>query len=48
MEDLQKEIQEAIEKSVKDGFTLREILDKPIYEFVGTYEGITLTKYIGS
>lgn len=48
MEDLQKEIQEAIEKSIKDGFTLREILDKPIYEFVGTYDAGSLTRYIGS
>ncbi|MCI8273437.1 MAG: hypothetical protein HFJ55_05090 [Clostridia bacterium] len=46
MEDLQKEIQEAIEKSLQG--RLEENLNKPIYEFVGTYDAGRFTKYIGS
>lgn len=46
MEDLQKEIQEAIEKSLQS--RLEENLNKPIYEFVGTYDAGRFTRYMGS
>lgn len=46
MEDLQKEIQEAIKKSLQG--RLEENLNKPIYEFVGTYDAGRFTRYIGS
>ncbi len=46
MEDLQKEIREALEKSLQG--RLEENLNKPIYEFVGTFDAGTFTRYIGS
>ena len=46
MEDLQKAIQKPIEESLQS--SLEESLNKPIYEFVATYDAGSFTKYIGS
>ncbi len=45
MKDLQKAIQEAV-RSIKD--KTNNDINKPIYEFVATYDAGSLTKYIGS
>lgn len=45
MEDLKKAIQEAV-RSITDK-TINDI-NKPIFEFVATYDAGSLTKYIGS
>lgn len=43
MEEFQKAIKEAIKNSID--FTNNDI-DKPIFEFVATYDAGTLTRYI--
>jgi hypothetical protein len=43
MEELQEMLQKAINKSMNK--TINNI-DKPIYEFVATYDAGTLTRYI--
>jgi len=45
MEDLQKAIQEAV-RSITD--RTNNNIDKPIFEFVATYDAGSLTKFIGS
>lgn len=45
MKDLQKAIQEAV-RSITD--KTNNDINKPIYEFVATYDAGSLTKYIGS
>jgi len=42
MEDIQKAIQEAIEKSIDNSYDH----NKPIYEFVATYDAGTFVRYI--
>ncbi len=41
--DIQKSVQEAIEKSTNNPNNF----NKPIYEFVATYDAGSLTRYIG-
>ena len=43
VQEVQKAIQKAIEESIKNDFNP----NKPIFEFVATYDAGTLTKYIG-
>lgn len=43
--EIQIEIEEAVEKSSQS--RLKETLEKPIYEFVATYDAGTFTRYIG-
>lgn len=42
MEDIQKAIQEAVEKCINNS----NDLNKPIYEFVATYDAGTFVRYI--
>lgn len=45
MEELQKAIQETV-RSIID--RTNDDINKPIFEFVATYDAESLTKYIGS
>ena len=48
MQDIQEQISKAINESInkmKDGIV--DDINKPIYEFVATYDAGTLTRYIG-
>lgn len=44
--DLQKLIQEAVQKSIDH--SKDDILNKPIFEFVATYDAGTFTRYINN
>lgn len=44
--DLQKLIQEAVQKSIDRN--IDDVLNKPIFEFVATYDAGTFTRYINN
>ena len=47
MEEIQKAIQEAMQEAIKNSIDrTNNNIDKPIFEFVATYDAGSLTRYI--